>query len=84
MESHNPSGLQHAGLYISLNQCSLEPGPGTSLVSVIVSRQMNQRQVDLAHLNPGSGMPVRWHLQTPIPPAPAVPPPMTLEPLLID
>jgi len=35
----------HAGLYISLNQCSLSPGLVHRLVSVIVSRQMNPTPV---------------------------------------
>ena len=38
----NPSAVR-AGLYISLNQCSLSPGLENLLASVIVSRQMNPR-----------------------------------------
>jgi len=35
----------HAGLYISLNQCSLSSGLEHRLVSVIISRQMNPTSV---------------------------------------
>jgi hypothetical protein len=34
-----------AGLYISLNQCSLSPGLEHCPASVIISRQMNPRLV---------------------------------------